>query len=108
MSDVEEWSFPEDLQPDTDDVSFDLDSALIDTTRGRGLSDEDRLGGSHTPHSLDEGAVDLPRSLPARPARGTTMPPVVGAERDGRHGEHAERDGDRRVVAVRAAGEVEA
>jgi S1-C subfamily serine protease len=28
MSDVEEWSFPEDLQPDTDDVSFDLDSAL--------------------------------------------------------------------------------
>lgn len=28
MSDVEEWSFPEDLQPDTNDVSFDLDSAL--------------------------------------------------------------------------------
>ncbi len=28
MSDVEEWSFPESLQPDTDDVSFDLDSVL--------------------------------------------------------------------------------
>ncbi|MGD2138924.1 MAG: S1C family serine protease [Burkholderiales bacterium] len=28
MSDVEEWSFPEDLQPDSDDVRFDLDSVL--------------------------------------------------------------------------------
>ncbi len=28
MSDVEEWSFPENLQPDTDDVSFDLDAVL--------------------------------------------------------------------------------
>ncbi|HUU71921.1 MAG TPA: S1C family serine protease [Burkholderiales bacterium] len=28
MSDIEEWSFPEELQPDTDDVGFELDTAL--------------------------------------------------------------------------------
>ncbi len=28
MSDVEEWSFPENLQPNTEDVSFELDTAL--------------------------------------------------------------------------------
>jgi len=28
MSDLEEWSFPEGLQPDTDDVSFELDAVL--------------------------------------------------------------------------------
>ncbi len=28
MSDLEEWSFPENLQPDTDDISFELDPVL--------------------------------------------------------------------------------
>jgi S1-C subfamily serine protease len=28
MSDIEEWSFPDNLQPDTDDVGFDLDTLL--------------------------------------------------------------------------------
>lgn len=46
MSDVEEWSFPEDLQPDTDDVRFDLDAALDAVVNVRAEIPEDAFTAS--------------------------------------------------------------
>jgi S1-C subfamily serine protease len=46
MSDVEEWSFPEDLQPDTAEVSFDLDAALDAVVNVRAEIPEDAFTAS--------------------------------------------------------------